>query len=74
MSSLFHFHQVWGYVAIAMNAIAGLVALAAWRWKQLRGKYVWICTVVAESALMLQVLYGVRIVSFNRFSTNLLGR
>ena len=24
--------------------------------------------------LMLQVLYGVRIVSFNRFSTNLLGR
>ena len=25
MSTLFHFHQVWGYVAIAMNAIAGII-------------------------------------------------
>ena len=63
MSTLFHFHEVWGYVAIVMNAVAGFIALAAWRWKQLRGKYVWICTIVAESALMLQVLVGTILVA-----------
>ena len=63
MSTLFHFHQVWGYVAIAMNAIAGIIGLIAWRWKQARGKYVWICTIVAEAALMLQVLVGTILVA-----------
>ncbi len=58
MRALFDFHRVWGYIAIVMNAVAGLIALAAWQWKKLRGRWVWICTIVAESALMLQVLVG----------------
>ena len=63
MSNLFHFHQVWGYVAIVLNAIAGVVALIAWRWRSARGKYVWTLTIIAESALMLQVLVGTILVA-----------
>jgi len=63
VETLFHFHQVWGYVAIVMNAVAGVIALIAWRWKAARGKYVWIAAIVAESALMLQVLVGTILVA-----------
>jgi len=63
VQTLFHFHQVWGYVAIGMNAIAGVIALVAWRWKAARGKYVWIATIIAEAALMLQVLVGTILVA-----------
>ena len=63
MATLFHFHQVWGYVAIVLNAIAGVVALIAWRWRSARGKYVWTLTIIAEGALMLQVLVGTILVA-----------
>jgi hypothetical protein len=58
VTTLFHFHQIWGYVAIVLNAVAGLIALSAWRWKSLRGKWIWIATIIAEGALMVQVLVG----------------
>jgi hypothetical protein len=58
VSTLLDFHRVWGYIAIGLNAVAGVIALVAWRWKKLRGKYVWVVTIIAESALMLQVLVG----------------
>jgi hypothetical protein len=54
---------VWGYLAIAMNAIAGVIALVAWRRRKLRGRWVWIMTIVAESALLLQVLVGTILVA-----------
>ena len=63
MQTLFDFHKVWGYVAIAMNAVAGVIALIAWRWRKARGRYVWITTIIAESALMLQVLVGTILVA-----------
>jgi len=63
VSTLLDFHKVWGYVAIVANAIAGIVALVAWRWKPARGKYVWIITIIAEAALMLQVLVGTILVA-----------
>ena len=68
MSSLLKFHEVWGYVAIVANAIAGVIALVAWRWKAARGKYVWIVTIIAESALMLQVLVGTILVVSKDYS------
>jgi hypothetical protein len=58
VSSLLRFHEIWGYVAIVANAIAGVLALVAWRWRPARGKYVWIATIIAEVALVLQVLVG----------------
>ena len=63
MTTLFHIHRVFGYVAIVLNAIAGLYMLAAWRWKQLRGRPVWIATIVAESAILIQVFLGTILVA-----------
>jgi hypothetical protein len=63
VSGLLRFHEIWGYVAIVLNAVAGVLALVAWRWKPARGGYVWIITIIAESALMLQVLVGTILVA-----------
>ncbi len=50
-------------MAIVLNAIAGVVALSAWKVQRLRGRWVWIVTVVAQGALLVQVLLGVILVS-----------
>jgi hypothetical protein len=60
---LLDLHEVFGYVAIAANALAGLYALAAWRWPTLRGRPVWIATILAEALMMSQVVVGVLLVS-----------
>jgi hypothetical protein len=65
---LLDIHEVWGYVAIVANALAGLYALAAWRWRPLRGRPVWIGTIVAEAAMMLQVVLGVLLVAVEDFA------
>jgi len=58
VKTLFDIHKYVGYVGIGLNAIVGLYALAAWRWKQLRGRPLWIATIVAEVTILLQVLIG----------------
>jgi len=58
MDLLFDVHKYLGYVGIGLNAVAGIYALIAWRWKNLRGRPLWIVTIVAESAILLQVLIG----------------
>jgi hypothetical protein len=63
VQTIFDIHRDWGYAAIVLNAIAGLYALAAWRWKKLRGRPVWIATIVAESAILIQVLLGTILVA-----------
>jgi hypothetical protein len=63
MQTLFDIHKVWGYVGIVANALVGLYALAAWRWKQLRGRPLWIATIVAEVAILIQVLLGTILVA-----------
>jgi hypothetical protein len=63
VDTVFHIHRVWGYICIGLNAAAGLYALAAWRWKGLRGKWVWRATIVAEVAILLQVLLGTILVA-----------
>jgi hypothetical protein len=68
LSLLRRFHGDWGYIAIVLNALAGIHALVAWRWTQFRGKAVWISTIVAESALMLQVFTGVILVSTHDYT------
>jgi hypothetical protein len=64
---LLDFHEVWGYVAIVLNGVAGVYALAAWRWRRLRGTAVWIVTIIAEAAMMLQVVAGVWLVTVEDF-------
>jgi hypothetical protein len=63
MQTLFDIHKVWGYVGIVANALVGIYALAAWRWKSLRGKPLWIATIVAEVAILIQVLLGTILVA-----------
>jgi hypothetical protein len=63
VTRIFDIHHVWGYVTIVLNGLAGLYALAAWRWKSLRGKSVWISTIVAESAALIQILLGTILVA-----------
>jgi hypothetical protein len=58
MHTVFEIHKTLGWYVIALNALAGLYALAAWRFKQLRGRPLWIATIVAEGAILLQVLLG----------------
>ena len=51
-----------------LNALAGIVAGIAWRKESLRGRWVWITTIVAEAALMLQVFIGVILVSSHKYT------
>jgi hypothetical protein len=61
------FHDVFGYVAIVANGLAGVVALAAWRARRLRGRRVWAVTIVAEAMMMVEVVIGVILVSGDRY-------
>ncbi len=63
MSVLHSFHSWWGYVAIVANGLVGLAALLAWQVTKVRGRWLWIATIVAESAMMLQVLVGVILIA-----------
>lgn len=63
MQTVFTIHKMWGYVAIVLNALAGLYALLAWKLRALRGRPVWIATIVAEGAVLLQVLLGTILVA-----------
>ena len=67
IAALFRFHSIWGYVAIVLNAIAGLLALIAWRVERFRGRHVWIATIVAEVAMLVQVLVGVILVASDQY-------
>ena len=58
MHALFDFHKTWGYVAIVANGLAGVAALSAWRVPRLRGRWLWISILVAEAAILLQVVVG----------------
>lgn len=60
-------HAAWGWVAIVANALAGLYALAAWQWTRLRGRWVWIATIAAEVAMLLQVGMGVWLVTIDEY-------
>jgi hypothetical protein len=64
---LLDFHEVWAYVAIVANAVAGIILLVAWRVDRLRGRWVWIPTIAAEAAMMLQVVVGVILVASDEY-------
>ena len=55
-------------MAIVGNALAGVIALVAWRARQLRGRWVWAATVAAEVALLVQVATGAALVSSKEYT------
>jgi hypothetical protein len=63
VETIFDIHKYFGYVGIVLNALVGIYALLAWKWKQLRGRALWISTIVAEVAILLQVLLGTILVA-----------
>jgi len=63
LDTVFRIHRFWGYVAIVANGLAGLYCLAAWKWKRLRGRPVWVVTAIAEVAILIQVALGVALVA-----------
>jgi hypothetical protein len=63
MDTVFDIHKTLGWYVIVLNGLAGLYALAAWRFKGLRGRPLWIATIVAESAILVQVLLGTILVA-----------
>jgi len=63
MDTVFDIHKTIGWYVIALNGLAGLYALAAWKFKQLRGRPLWIAILVAESAILVQVLLGTILVA-----------
>ena len=68
MSALFDFHRTWGYVAIVLNALAGIYALLAWKFRKLRSVWVVRSTIVAEAALIIQVLAGIILISSKQYT------
>jgi hypothetical protein len=68
LETLRRIHGDFGYVAIVLNGLAGMVAFVGWRWERWRGRWVWAATIVAEVAMLLQVLLGVILVSDERYT------
>lgn len=68
MRGLADLHHVWGYVAIGANAVAGAAALVAWRVPATRGRWLWRVVLVAQAAMMLQVLFGVVLVASKEYT------
>jgi hypothetical protein len=62
LGALLSFHQVWGYLVITGNGIAGIWALAAHYRERLRTRALWWFTFVVEAAIFVQVASGLGLV------------
>ncbi len=63
METILEIHTTWGYIAIVLNALAGIYALIAWKVSKLRGRPVWIATITAEVSVLIQVFLGTILVA-----------
>jgi hypothetical protein len=57
-------------VTIVANAAAGVAGLAAWRRPRLRGRWLWVTTLLAEAAIVLQVTTGAILESSERYQVD----
>ena len=62
LGALLSFHQVWGYLVITGNGIAGIWALVANYRPQLRMRALWWFTFFVEAAIFVQVASGLGLV------------
>ena len=51
-------HQINAWILIGSNALAGLWCLAAFQWRQLAGRPMWILVIVAQCTTFLQAVLG----------------
>jgi hypothetical protein len=63
LATLAGVHRGWAWVVIGGNAVAGLWALGAHRWAQLRTPGLWWFTGAVEVAVFAQVILGVAMVA-----------
>lgn len=63
LGALLDFHQVWGYLVICGNGIAGLWALGAHRIAGLRTRALWWFTFFVEGAVFVQIASGMGLVA-----------
>lgn len=59
LATILPFHEVWGWVMIIGNGMAGAWALAAHRIESLRTRALWWFTIAVEIAVFIQVILGV---------------
>lgn len=67
METVLSIHRTWAYVAIAANAIAGIVMLLAWRIPRFRGRWNWWVTWAAEGMMLVQIALGITLVSSAKY-------
>jgi hypothetical protein len=60
---IYDLHVGWAWFVIIGNALAGLWALAAWRWEALGTRALWWFTGVVQTAVFVQVALGVYLVA-----------
>ena len=63
LASVLGVHRAFSWVVILGNAAAGLWALAAGRWRRLRGRALWWFTAAVEVAVAVEVALGVWLTS-----------
>jgi len=62
LGALLSFHQVWGYLVITGNGLAGIWALVANYRERLRTRALWWFTFFVEAAIFVQVASGLGLV------------
>jgi hypothetical protein len=63
MDTVYDIHKALGWYMVVINGLVGLWALAAWKFRSLRGRPLWIAIIVAQSAILVQVLLGTILVA-----------
>jgi hypothetical protein len=71
LASLRSVHQDWAWVVILANGMAGLWALGAIRWAQLRRPELWWFTAAAQLSGFVEVILGVAMVAGKEVSDDL---
>ncbi len=56
--TLFEVHQAWAWVVVVSNGVLGVWSTAAHRFARLRSRALWWCILLAELAIVVQVVLG----------------
>ena len=51
-------HEVTGWLLIGINLVAGVLCLAAYRWRRLRGRWIWLLVIAAQALVFVQATLG----------------